>query len=89
MFLHAEDTYYQHEMGLLNDAAFETFAAYQRVAFTQCGMRVQWKRQRPYYTGTYVKFMDRLLAETTVLPAHDALTEWRADVLAERAVAKS
>src|SRR5271169_6440049 len=32
-FLHAEDTYYQHEAGLLNEAAFKTFVAYQRYAF--------------------------------------------------------
>jgi hypothetical protein len=85
-FLHAEDTYYQHEVGLLDEAAFATFAAYQRVAFTQCGMRVQWKRQRAYYTGAYVTFMDRLLDEARISPAHDALGDWRADVLAERAV---
>jgi hypothetical protein len=84
-FLHAEDTYYQHEAGLLNDAAFETFVAYQRVAFTQCGMRVQWKRQRPYYAGGYVEFMDKLLSEAPVSPAGDALADWRRDVLAERA----
>src|ERR1700733_2700237 len=80
-FLHAEDTYYKHEVGLLNEAAFATFAAYQRVAFTQCGMRVQWKRQRAYYAGAYVEFMDRLLAGALILPAHDALAEWRTDVM--------
>jgi len=84
-FLHADDTYYQHEGGLLNEAAFRNFVAYQRVAFTQCGWRVQWKRQRDYYTGAYVEFMDRMLAEATASPAHDALAEWQAAVLAERA----
>ena len=86
-FLHAEDTYYQHEAGLLNEAAFKTFVAYQRYAFTQCGLRVQWKRQRVYYTGGYVEFMDKLLAEESISPAHDALSEWRPDVLAEKAAA--
>jgi hypothetical protein len=86
-FLHAEDTYYQHEAGLLNESAFTTFVAYQKVAFTQCGMRVQWRRQRAYYAGAYVEFMDRLLAETSVSPAHDALADWRTDVSAERDVA--
>jgi hypothetical protein len=85
-FLHAEDTYYQHEVGLLNEAAFATFAAYQRYAFTQCGMRVQWRRQRVYYTGAYAEFMDKLLAEASISPPHDGLAEWRSDVLAERAV---
>ena len=86
-FLHAEDTYYQHEAGLLNESAFKTFVAYQRVAFTQCGMRVQWKRQRAYYAGAYVEFLDKLLAEAPVLPAHDAVADWRRDVLAEQAAA--
>jgi hypothetical protein len=84
-FLHAEDTYYQHEAGLLNEAAFTTFVAYQKVAFTQCGMRVQWRRQRLYYVGAYVEFMDKLLAEASIAPAHDALAEWRTDVSAEQA----
>jgi hypothetical protein len=85
-FLHAEDTYYQHEVGLLNEAAFETFAAYQRYAFTQCGIRVQWKRQRVYFAGAYVAFLDKLFAAASISPAHDALSEWRADISAERAV---
>jgi hypothetical protein len=86
-FLHAEDTYYQHEAGLLNEAAFKTFVAYQRYAFTQCGLRVQWKRQRVYYAGGYVAFMDKLLAEVSISPAHDALADWRTDVMAEKAAA--
>jgi hypothetical protein len=86
-FLHAEDTYYQREAGLLNEAAFRTFVAYQRVAFTQCGLRVQWRRQRAYYTGAYVEFMDKLLAEAPVSPVRDALADWQAEVLAERSEA--
>ena len=86
-FLHAEDTYYQHEAGLLNEAAFTTFVAYQRYAFTQCGMRVQWKRQRVYYAGAYVAFMDGLLAESPISHVNDALAEWHTDVSAERATA--
>jgi hypothetical protein len=86
-FLHAEDTYYQHEMGLLNEAGFATFAAYQRYAFTQCGMRVQWKRQRVWYAGAFVAFMEKLLAEASASPARDALAEWRSDILAEQAAA--
>jgi hypothetical protein len=84
-FLHAEDTYYQHAAGLLNETAFTTFVAYQRVAFTQCGMRVQWKRQRAYYAGAFVEFMDKMLAEAPVSLAHDALAEWRTAISAEQA----
>jgi len=83
-FMHAEDTYYQHAAGLLNDAAFKTFVAYQKYAFTQCGMRVQWKRQRVYYAGAYVTFMDKLLSEAPISTAHDAVADWKAGVAAER-----
>ena len=62
--------------------AFTTFVAYQRCAFTQCGLRVQWKRQRVHYAGAYVEFMDKLLADESVSLVHDALAEWRTDVLA-------
>lgn len=86
-FLHAEDTYYQYESGLLNEDAFATFATYQKYAFTQCGMRVQWKRQRVYCAGAYAEFMDKLLAEGSIAPVHDALAEWRRDVVAENALA--
>ena len=85
-FLHAEDTYYQHEAGLLNESAFRTFAAYQKFAFAQTGWRVQWRRQRAYYTGAYVAFMDEQLAGAAVAPPRDALAEWQAEVLAERAL---
>ncbi|HEY2069634.1 MAG TPA: hypothetical protein VGG48_08785 [Rhizomicrobium sp.] len=87
MFLHAEDTFYQYQAKLLNEAAFATFATYQRFAFTQCGMRAQWRRQRVYFTGAYLDFMDKLLAEASIQPAHDALADWRTDVLAEQASA--
>ena len=48
-------------------------------------MRVQWKRQRVYYAGAYVEFMDKLLAETSISRTHDAIAEWRTDVLVEQA----
>lgn len=88
-FLHAEDTFYQHAAGLLNDAAYETFVAYQNFAFTQQGFRLQWKRQRVYYAGAFAMFMDNLLAATRLRPPTDALAAWKADLAAERASAGS
>jgi hypothetical protein len=86
-FLHAEDTYYQYRAGLLNEAAFATFVAYQRVAFTQYGWRAQWKLERAYYAGAYREFMDKLAAEVRPSQAQDGLAEWRAAVSAEQAAA--
>lgn len=82
-FLHAEDTYYQHEAGLLDDAAYETFVAYQRFAFTQRGLRAQWKRERTGFGGGFAAFMDKLLSTTRPVVAVDALAQWKADLAAD------
>ena len=85
-YLHAEDTYYQHDAGLLDEAAYETFVAYQRLAFAQPGLRVQWKRQRASFGGEFRTFMDELLSTTRPSPAIDVLAEWKAELAADKAV---
>ena len=82
-YLHAEDTYYQHAAGLLDDAAYETFVAYQNFAFTQPGFRAQWKRQRSGFGGGFAEFMDKLLSATRPEVAVDALAQWKADIVAD------
>ena len=88
-FLHAEDTYYQHEAGLLDDEGFATFVAYQQSAFRQPGLRVQWKRQRPYYCGKFAAFMDKVLSETILESGADAFEQWKSDVAAEKELASA
>ncbi len=83
-YLHAEDTFYQHDAGLLDDEAYETFAAYQRLAFTQPGLRAQWRRQRVSFGGGFVAFMDELLSTTRPNPAIDVLAEWKAELAADK-----
>jgi hypothetical protein len=82
-FLHAEDTYYQHDAGLLDDAAYETFVAFQNFAFTQRGFRAQWKNLRSGFGGGFATFMDKLLAATRPVPPVDALAQWKADIAAD------
>ena len=86
-YLHAEDTFYQHQAGLLNEAAYETFVAYQNYAFTKRGFRVQWKKLRAGFGGSFAEFMDTLLAATPAKPQVDALAEWKADLAADQAIA--
>ena len=88
-FLHAEDTYYQHESKLLDDEGFATFAAYQQSAFRRPGLRVQWRRQRPYYVGKFASFMDTVMSQTKLESGVDAFEEWRADVAAEKELASA
>jgi hypothetical protein len=82
---HAEDSFYQRQDGLLNDAAFETFVRALESWFRSSGVRALWKRVRSDFTGEFVDFMDRVSAEAPVAPSGDTLAQWKADVLAEQA----
>jgi hypothetical protein len=84
---HAEDSFYQHHDGLLNDAAFETFVSVLKSWFRSPGTRAVWKRARNAYAGEFVKFMDKAYAETLTDPSIDALAQWKADVAAEKVLA--
>jgi len=81
---HAEDSFYQHENLLLNDAAFETFIGALKNAFRSPGVRAVWKGSRDTCAGEFVEFMDNVYAETTVGPAIDSFALWKADVAKEK-----
>ena len=86
VFVNSEDTYYQHKEGLLDEAGFAGFVAGMKGSFRYPGFRVQWKSVRRNYGSEFVEFMDKLLAETTVIPPTDVLARWRANIAAEKAM---
>ena len=86
LFNHAEDSFHQHEEGLLNEVAFQTFVAGWKMVFGTPGMRTQWKRQRTLYVGDFPEFMNRMCdQQSSALSIYPALTDWRVDVAAELA----
>jgi hypothetical protein len=87
-FINSEDTYYQHKDGLLDEAAFAGFVAGMEGSFRYPGYRAQWKSARRNYGIEFVEFMDKLVAETPVIPPTDMLARWRADIAAEKATAR-
>jgi hypothetical protein len=84
----AEDSFYQHKEGLLNDVSFAHVEGGLRISLSQPGFRAVYKRQRPGYGADFVAFADRLLAETQIAPPVDIAAQWRADVAAEQEAAK-
>src|ERR1700733_447510 len=76
---HAEDSFYQYQDGLLNDAAFETFVRALKSWFRSSGVRALWKRARNNFTGDFIEFMDKISAETQATPSGDDLEQWKAD----------
>ena len=88
IFINSDDTFYQHKDGLLDEAGFAGFVAGMKESFRYPGFRAQWKSARRNYGIEFVEFMDKLVAETPVIPPADVLAGWRADVAAEKAMAR-
>ncbi len=84
---HAEDSFYQHQDGLLNDAAFETFVGALKGWFGSSGIRAVWKGTRNAYPGEFREFMDKACAESRIAHSIDALAQWKADIAAEKVLA--
>jgi hypothetical protein len=77
-FFHFEDSFYQREEGLLNDAAFETVVAGARLLARSPGLRAAWKMARPNFGGRFLDFMDGVVAKSAVQPPVDlSLEAWK------------
>ncbi|HEX3773171.1 MAG TPA: hypothetical protein VHV51_01840 [Polyangiaceae bacterium] len=78
LFFHFEDSFYQREEGLLNDAAFETVVAGVRFSARSPGWRAAWKMARPNFRGRFLAFMDGVVASSAVEPPVDlSLEAWK------------
>jgi hypothetical protein len=78
-----EDTFYQHEQGLLNQDAFETALGGARSLASTVGARAAWRVLRRGYRGRYLAFMDDVVSASAQLPPIDQLNEWKAACAAE------
>ena len=83
-FFHFEDSFYQREEGLLNDAAFETVVAGARLLARSPGLRAAWKMARPNFGGRFLDFMDGVVARSAKEPPVDlSLEAWKVAFAAE------
>ena len=87
VFRNAEDSFYQHAEGLLDEGAFESFKIETRAQFTSAGIRVIWKRSHGGFAKEFVAFMNDLMEATSVGLATDQLARWKSDVAAEKVLA--
>jgi hypothetical protein len=77
-FFHFEDSFYQREDGLLNDAAFETVVAGARLLARSPGVRAAWRIARLNFGGRFLDFMDGVVATSAVEPPVDlSLETWK------------
>ena len=82
-FYNAEDTYFQHKLGLISDEAFASFIASVQGAATAPGMRAAWKQFRGLFVSEFAEWMDRTLAQAKIAPPIDPFDQWRTLVDAE------
>jgi hypothetical protein len=64
LFLNAEDTYYQHARGLLEDEPFAGFVNAIRGTVANPSMRYMWQSGRGLYGPEFVRWVDTLVEET-------------------------
>lgn len=88
-FALSEETFAQHQAGLLSEEAFTRFVRMFGGAFRFPGVRVMWRRTRAAYGSDFAAFADRLCADTEVLEFDDDLAQWKADVAAEKTAKRS
>jgi hypothetical protein len=86
LYFHFEDSFYQREEGLLNDAAFETVVAGARLMARSPGWRAAWRNARPNFGGRFLDFMDGVVARSAVEPPLDlSLEAWKIAFASEAA----
>jgi hypothetical protein len=77
LFLSGEDSYLQHEAGMLSDAAFNSYVAGVKFYFSMPGMRVAWKLSEGQFGSDFRAFGKAMLAQTAVSQSPDAYLQWR------------
>ncbi len=77
LFLSGEDSFLQHEAGMLSDAAFNSYVAGVKFYFSMPGMRAAWKLSEGQFGSDFRAFGKAMLAETSVSQHPDAYLQWR------------
>jgi hypothetical protein len=78
-FLSGEDSFLQHRTGLLDDAAFHSFAEGGRTALLRPGYRAAWRMSSRAYGPEYADFMDGMVkaASSSTATRTGRFEEWR------------
>ena len=83
-FLSAEDSFLQHNSGLLDQPAFESFVAGGRRLLTAPGLRAAWRLSSNQYGGEFRAFINSIMDQTSVASETDDFAEWQKLVQSEK-----
>jgi hypothetical protein len=76
-FLSGEDSFLQHQVGALDQAAFDSYCAGVRSYMGQVGFRAAWKLLGGQFGRGFREFVDAQLAATPVAQSVDLYEEWQ------------
>jgi hypothetical protein len=77
LFLSGEDSFLQHEAGMLSDAAFNSYVAGVKFYLSMSGMRAAWKLSEGQFGSDFRAFGNAMLAQTQCSQDSDAYFQWR------------
>jgi hypothetical protein len=83
MLLSGEDSFLQHNAGLLTEDTFETFVTGVRHYMANPGFRASWRLSRNQFGAGFRDFMDTIANETPAAHGADTFSEWKELVHAE------
>jgi hypothetical protein len=83
LFLNAEDTFYQHANGLLEQEPFEGFSRAIAVSLANPATRLMWRAHRAAFGHAFVQFIDNVIGNTPLDPLvvpEKELENWRSSI---------
>jgi hypothetical protein len=81
-FLSGEDSYLQHKVGALDQAAFDSYCAGVRSYMSQAGCRAAWRLLGGQFGRDYRAFVDAQIAANPIGQSADVYEQWQKTVQA-------
>jgi hypothetical protein len=87
LFLHFEDSYFQHRDGMLGDGQYASILGHLKSQSSTPGFRALWQHIRDRFPPEFSAFVDRVMHETPVTGAEIATwtSAWKATAAAQAA----
>ncbi|MEO7326029.1 MAG: hypothetical protein ABIW82_14490 [Dokdonella sp.] len=85
LFLHFEDSYFQHREGMLGDDQYASILGHLKSQSSTPGFRALWLHIHDRFPPEFARFVDRVMRETPVTGAEIAswTSEWKTNAAAQ------
>jgi len=80
IFISAEDSYFQHRHGLLDDVSFASFEASLKNGMGSSGLGAAWKLTNGMYEPEFRAYVERTMGDLNLAAPQDRITQWRSIV---------